>query len=276
MMSRTAGVDSSTCFSTSFRSLTISLRANFSTLGSPTRQLQTLRMACSNMNVFTVHLSIILALGAFERIYAQTDVASEADQLIVAAHASTKIGEVERVGRLFPNISESDVTYISTAEEGIRLTLLTRSPEDYAQRVAEIKKKDNIRIDFGLPPLSRDKYSPAKLEKYRRKNGVVVFLRADCCGTCELMEKKSLRRQSLLEFIYGSNIPVLMADYTDSFDGRGVVGEYAKKMNLESVPALVLYPPNTADPIVLTDAITGEQIEKQLKRYFIPDEASEK
>ena len=220
------------------------------------------------MNTLNSYLAVILTSVAYGELIAQTDIPSEADNLIVAAHKSETFGDVVAAGKLFPNISEFDVSYQLTDEEGIRLSLLTRSPEKYTDRIDEIRRVGRFEIDICLPTLSRNNFSAEKLKQFRAKNGTVVFLRADWCPNCDYIEKKWLRKQSLLKFIYESNIPILFADCTGAFDGNGPVGVYTKGMGLSTVPAFVIYPPENAEPIVLTDVTSGEQIEQELKRHL--------
>jgi len=222
------------------------------------------------MKLITTIPAITLVLLANSLLNAQSSVESEPDQLIVFAHQTEKFGDVISAGKLFKSINESNVSYRLSTKPGIRLILLTRSKERYAGQISDINENKEIEIDFGLPPLRRVQFSDQKLKKYKSKNGVVVFLLADWCLTCEGIVEKSLREQSLLKYIYDSNIPILWADYTNAYNGDDAVAKFAKKLNLSSVPTFVVYGPDSPKPIVLTEATSAEQIEKEFRSHFSP------
>ncbi|QDS98912.1 protein-disulfide reductase DsbD family protein [Adhaeretor mobilis] len=101
-------------------------------------------------------------------------------------------------------------------------------------------------------------YSPKVLAEARAQGKtVLVDFTANWCPTCQVNSKVAINRKDVLNKVNENEVVTLLADWTDKND---TIKAALEELNSNSIPFLVVYPPENPQPIVLPDLLSQQDV----------------
>lgn len=114
------------------------------------------------------------------------------------------------------------------------------------------------------PVLPWRPYSEEALAQAKRENRlVIVDFTAEWCVNCKLNLKNALNTEQVLKFVEEHNAVPLLADWSDN---SSEVGAAIKGHGFSSIPLLVIYSPDSNEPMRIPDLVTESQVLEALER----------
>ena len=206
-------------------------------------------------------LLFLLAVSLPNCLFAQVDDVAQADEIIrieISSHGEIRYEKIIEIIKLVNTEGADHISFSASEAPGISVSIQSNKPED--QFAALEKSLREIGVEsFEVLPLQIDwkEFSLETLDADRKGKGVFVFVRADWCLTCQMLETKTLANDELIQQIVSAKIPFMKADITGGEDAKAIV----KRLGVRVAPTFMYFPANVnAAPAVASDLIEVEQI----------------
>lgn len=199
-------------------------------------------------------------------------------KVVITANEEVTHAQVISVFDLLNEHSISRIEIRVSENPGISVQITAKSSlRCFKELEGLLKKKEGVTDVVVRPaPLEWEAFSFAKVEKALEKKGAVVFLRADWCATCELMENEVFKDPKLHDLVNELKLPFFKADYSGPLDGEDAGSKLASQVGTNQVPAFILFfPEESKEPKVVHEATSAKAIIRMLKESFGPESAKE-
>jgi thiol:disulfide interchange protein len=102
-------------------------------------------------------------------------------------------------------------------------------------------------------------YNETELARYRAEGKTVMLdFTANWCLNCQINTRVAIDKDGVAEIVQQNDVVTMLADWTDRSEA---IREKLEELQSNSIPLLVIYPPDpSAEPILLRDLLTESQV----------------